>query len=93
MDTETQAPGKVGITGTGLVRVGPLMAIPEVLKSLRVDPDGLLAEFGIGAAYFAAMALRLGLGQTVLHDSRWFAAMLPAAFHLVLASFLFTFGL
>ncbi len=53
MDTETQALGKAGITGTGLVRVGPLMAIPEVLKSLRVDPDGLLAEFGIGAAYFA----------------------------------------
>lgn len=48
---------------------------------------------GIGAAYFGAMALRIGLGQTVLADSRWFAAALPAAFHLVLASFLIVFGL
>ena len=53
MDTKTQALGKVGITSTGLVRVGPLMAIPEVLKSFRVDPDGLLTEFGIGLDYFA----------------------------------------
>lgn len=52
MDTPTNPPGKRGRVTTGLVRVGPLMALPEVLRDFGVDPDELLAPFGIHAAYF-----------------------------------------
>jgi len=47
----------------------------------------------VGAAYFAVMALRLVLGLTLFGDVTWFAAVLPTLAHLVLASFLFAFGL
>ena len=39
-----------------------------------------------GAIYFATMLLRLIAGAAHLSSSRWFAAVLPALFHLVLAS-------
>ncbi len=53
MDTLTKAVSKRGRVTTGLVRVGPLMALPHVLRDLGVDPDELLAPFGIRADYFA----------------------------------------
>ena len=46
----------------------------------------------LGAVYFAAMAFRLAAGLTFLGDSAWFAASLPAAFHLVLAGYVLTLG-
>lgn len=46
----------------------------------------------LGGVYFAAMAARLAAGQTFLADQPWFAASLPAIFHLVLAAFLLTLG-
>ena len=39
-----------------------------------------------GATYFAMMVLRLIVGAAHLSSSRWFAAVLPTLFHLVLAS-------
>jgi hypothetical protein len=46
----------------------------------------------VGLLYFAAMALRLLLGVMVLVDHAWFATVLPALFHLVLATFVMTWG-
>ncbi len=46
--------------------------------------------FGLGGIYFAAMTFRLVAGLTFLADSAWFAASLPAAFHIVLAVFILT---
>ena len=40
----------------------------------------------LGAIYFGAMAARLVLGLTTMADVKWFAASIPAIFHLVLAS-------
>jgi hypothetical protein len=43
--------------------------------------------------YASAMIVRLGLGLTLLKEVRWFASPVPTAFHLVLAAYLFTYGL
>jgi hypothetical protein len=48
---------------------------------------------GCGAVYGGAMLTRLVLGATMLRGERWFASPLPTAFHLVLASYLFVYGL
>lgn len=53
MDSKARLPGRRVISTLGLVRIGPLMAIPDLLNSFRVDPDGLLKPFGIGVDYFA----------------------------------------
>ncbi len=42
----------------------------------------------LGTLYFAAMLLRLVLGQTVFSGSSWFDRPLPTLFHLVLATWL-----
>lgn len=47
---------------------------------------------GIGLAYFGLMLVRLVLGQTVLAGHPWFGQVIPAVFHLVLASFLLSLG-
>lgn len=46
-----------------------------------------------GVLYAAVMAVRLGLGLTVLRHVPWFASYLPTAFHFVLAGFLLTLGM
>ena len=46
----------------------------------------------VGALYFAVMATRLLLGATLLTEMAWFAAWLPALFHLVLAGFVILLG-
>ena len=46
----------------------------------------------VGALYAAVMAARLLLGATLLTDMAWFAAWLPALFHLVLACFVILLG-
>ena len=40
----------------------------------------------LGVVYFLVMTARLVLGLTILADDKWFAATIPASFHLVLAS-------
>lgn len=45
-----------------------------------------------GAIYFVGMAARLALGLTLLRHVGWFTAVLPAVFHLVLASFVLTWA-
>jgi hypothetical protein len=45
-----------------------------------------------GGIYFAAMVIRLALGQALLQDHFWFDRPLPTIFHLVLASFVITIG-
>lgn len=47
---------------------------------------------GLGSLYFGVMLLRLALGLTVLSSHPWFGKILPALFHLVLASFLLVVG-
>jgi len=47
---------------------------------------------GLGAIYFAMMAFRLMAGLSVLADHAWFAAPLPAIFHMVLAVIVLTLG-
>ncbi len=46
------------------------------------------ALLALGIAYFAVMTFRLVAGLTFLADSPFFSAILPAVFHLVLASML-----
>ena len=46
----------------------------------------------LGVVCFLAMAARLVLGLTILADDKWFAASLPASFHLVLASAVMLIG-
>ena len=50
------------------------------------------ACFVLGGIYFAVMAFRLVAGLTFLADSEWFAASLPALFHIILASLILVFG-
>ena len=46
----------------------------------------------LGGIYFLVMAMRLVLGLTILADDKWFAAPIPASFHLVLASAVMLIG-
>ena len=46
----------------------------------------------LGVIYFLVMAVRLVLGLRILADDKWFAAPIPASFHLVLASALILIG-
>ena len=46
----------------------------------------------LGAIYFLVMTVRLVLGLTILADDKWFAAPIPASFHLVLASAVILIG-
>ena len=40
------------VVGGGMVRAGPLMAVPVVLRSLGIEPSPLLAEFGLQESFF-----------------------------------------
>ena len=52
-----------------------------------------LAVLVLGILYFGFMAFRLVAGLTFLKDSPFFGVILPAIFHLVLASMLIIVGL
>ncbi len=52
---------------------------------------GLILLF-VGAVYFASMALRFILGMTILQEHAWFGRTIPAAFHLVLATYVLLYG-
>ncbi len=72
------------------------VAVEAIRKLARgaVRPRRNWAFFllGSGAIYFIAMAFRFAAGLTFLAGNSWFAASLPAAFHLVLAGFVLTLG-
>ena len=40
------------VVEAGMVRVGPLLALPAVLRSLGIDPPALLAEFDLTESFF-----------------------------------------
>jgi hypothetical protein len=61
-------------------------------RRLRPDRRYGIPLLAVGAIYFAAMAIRLIAGITFLSDMAWFAAPIPAFFHLVLALFVVTWG-
>jgi AraC-like DNA-binding protein len=44
--------GRVPVEG-GMVRVGPIMALPEALESFSIAPAELLSEFGLEPSFFA----------------------------------------
>ena len=46
----------------------------------------------LGVIYFLVMTARLVLGLTILADHKWFAAPIPASFHLVLAGAVILIG-
>ena len=46
----------------------------------------------LGVIYFLVMTARFVLGLTILADDKWFAAPIPASFHLVLASAVILIG-
>ncbi len=80
-----------------IVQVIIVAAVVEVIRKLArgdVQPQRKWAVWllGLGALYFISMAFRLIAGLTVLADSPWFAASLPAVFHLVLAGIVLTLG-
>jgi hypothetical protein len=45
---------------------------------------------GFGAIYMTGSVLRIAVGLTVSNASPWFSAWIPAAFHVLLATFLLT---
>lgn len=71
------------------VMVAGATRVSRGLHTSRRAGTWLLA---LGSVYFAAMAVRLVLGLTVLAHVSWFAKPLPALFHLVLAGYLLTLG-
>ena len=48
--------------------------------------------FYLGGAYFGVMAFRFVAGLTFLSENSWFSKVLPAFFHVVLASYILLFG-
>jgi AraC-like DNA-binding protein len=40
------------VVEAGMVRAGPILALPAVLRSLGVEPPALLAEFGLAESFF-----------------------------------------
>ncbi len=71
-----------------------MAAVAWRVATRRASPNRRLGVvlMVVGLLYFFAMALRLLLGVTVLADRAWFATVLPALFHLVLATFVLTWG-
>ncbi len=74
-----------------------LAAIAVVLWRMRSGavsprPWKHRACFALGGIYLAVMAFRLIAGLTFLEHSEWFAAALPALFHIILASLILIFG-
>ncbi len=78
-------------------QAGILVVMAVVL--VRVKADAIAPRpwkhrtcFVLGGVYFTVMAFRLFAGLTLLTEHSWFAAGLPAFFHVVLATFILTLG-
>ena len=78
-------------------QAGILVVMAVVL--VRVKADAIVPRpwkhrmcFALGGVYFTVMAFRLVAGLTFLSEHSWFAASLPALFHIVLATFILTLG-
>lgn len=50
-----------GMVARGALRIGPLLAFPDVVAELGGDPDALLAEVGLSRAYFQDPENTVGL--------------------------------
>lgn len=72
----------VSVPGILWMRAGRMRARPGLGRALLI----------FGGLYMAGSVLRLTLGLTVLADHLFFGALLPGAFHLVLAAMVLTFG-
>lgn len=53
------AQGTTGIETEGMVRVGPLMSLPDELRTLGVEPVRVLAEVGLDPGFFEEPENRL----------------------------------
>lgn len=78
---------QLGLLGLMLWTVGRVAA--DAVAATRGKATVLLA---FGSLYLATMTVRLVAGQSFLAESAWFAASLPALFHIVLALFLILLG-
>lgn len=79
---------------TQLILIIGMAAVAWRVATRRACPNQRLGAMltVIGVLYFAAMVLRLLLRATVLADHAWFATVLPALFHEVLATFIVVWG-
>ncbi len=57
-----------------------------------MGPRASRALIGLGAVYFAVMALRLWAGLAIWTDTHWFTSWISIAFHLVLATIVMLWG-
>ena len=78
-------------------QAGILVVMAVVLVRVKADasaprPWKHRTCFMLGGVYFTVMAFRLFAGLTLLTEHSWFAASLPALFHIVLATFILTLG-
>jgi sterol desaturase/sphingolipid hydroxylase (fatty acid hydroxylase superfamily) len=75
-----------------LVIVAAASFIITRLAHGRITPNPRTAAwlYWLGIPYFIAMLVRLLLGLGPLHEAAWFAASIPAFFHIVLASMVLT---
>jgi chromate transport protein ChrA len=82
------------LLGAQLVIVGIMVRVALRFSRGRVSPSRRLgtALLAIGVLYFVVMALRLMLGLSVLSHLPWFAKVIPAFFHLVLAGYILVVG-
>ncbi|MEQ8651500.1 MAG: sterol desaturase family protein [Kiloniellales bacterium] len=77
---------------TQLVLLAAMVQLIRTVDGRARPVPGLLLSLA-GAVYFAAMALRAGLGASGLMGDSWYQAPLSTSFHLVLAGFLVILGL
>ena len=82
------------LVGFQILVILGLVTVLRRMKSGSIVPTPWKhrACFAIGGVYFASMTFRLIAGLSFLSSHPWFAKSLPAAFHVVLASFILALG-
>lgn len=77
-----------------IVLLGMMIGVVRRVARNRLDAarGKAVALLALGSLYLATMSFRLVAGQTFLGDNVWFAAPLPASFHIVLALFVILLG-
>lgn len=71
--------------------VALMLAIAFTLGVGRSDAFGIVLQT-VAALYAAAMVVRYAVRMTRRPDQRWLGGAIPIVFHVVLATFLFTWG-
>ena len=74
----------IGLAGMLMLRMS---ARPQT-TSVRLG----MVLLAVGGVYMTGAALRLAAGLTILADHSFFGALIPGAFHLVLAAMVLVFG-